>query len=239
MASQVETKRIPFSTISQTLEQGIDGADPARADGLQRMHQLRAVKATSLEREKVRLSKKLGAQHSRVLALNERIEFNRSLVRDLAVEVEHARTQIPTVDKDGWVLHGFVRDKDFQGVPNLTVAIYLAGGTWVQQVGNACTDDKGYFKLSYSRSRPDKTEDSEKRTVFVAAAAGAETRGPEVFIHVLDKSGAHIYIDRQPLTPQLGNVDYREIILGDVTSSCWPPDHDKDLRPDSNIPMEL
>jgi hypothetical protein len=40
MASQTETKRIPFSSISQALEQAIAGADPARAVGLLGLHRV-------------------------------------------------------------------------------------------------------------------------------------------------------------------------------------------------------
>jgi len=220
MASRTETKRIPFNTISQALDQSIAGADPARAVGLQDLHRVRAAKTTGMEREQARLSQKLGARDPRVLALNQRIESNRSFVRDLSIEIDHARTEAPVADENTWIVHGFVRDKDLTGVPNLTVAIYDEKGTWIQALGFACTDARGYFKLSFSRT--DKTEDSEKPTVSIAAVAGTATRGPEVFIHVLDKTGTHICIDKRPLTPQLGNVDYREIILGNGT--CRPPE---------------
>lgn len=220
MASQAETKRIPFDTISQTLEQGINGADPARASGLQNMHRLMGVKTKTLEREKARLSEKLGPRDPRVLALDERIESNRRLVRDLAVEVEHAGTQVPVVDKNTWVVHGFVRDNDLKGVPNLTVALYDPKGTWMQVVGYACTDEKGYFRLSFTRTV--KTGDSEE-LVFSHVASGTVTRGSEVFIHVLDKGGVHIYVDKHPLTPQLGKVDYREIRLSAAGGGCTPP----------------
>jgi hypothetical protein len=233
MANQAESKRIPFNTISQTLEQGIDGADSARVDGLQRLNQLRKVKATVLEREVARLE----PGHPRGLALNERIELNRRLILDLAVEIEHAETQIPVVDKNTWVVHGFVRGKNLKGVPSLTVAIYDAKGTWIQAMGYACTDDKGYFKLTLS-STTDKTEDAENLAVFPDAAATSATRGPEVFIRVLDKSGVHIHIDQHTLTPQLGSVDYREIILSNGKGNCRPPSGTPDPVPRPQEPTE-
>ena len=52
MASQTETKRIPFSTISQALEQGIAGADPARAVGLLGLHRVRAAKTSPFKVQK-------------------------------------------------------------------------------------------------------------------------------------------------------------------------------------------
>jgi hypothetical protein len=223
MASQSETKRIPFSTISQALEQGIAGADPARATGLQDLHRVRAAKTKGMEREQVRLGQKLGARDRRVLALDQRIELNRGFVRDLAIEIDHARTEAPVADKNTWIVHGFVRDKELNGVPNLTVAIYDEKGTWIQALGFACTNERGYFKLSFSSARAGAGNSSFTTAAStVSATITAATRGPEFFIHVLDKTGTHIGIDRRPLTPQLGNVDYREIILGNDT--CRPPE---------------
>jgi hypothetical protein len=139
-----------------------------------------------------------------VLALNRNIELNRGFVRDLAVEFDHARVEAPIADTNTWIVHGFVRDKALKGIQNLTVAIYDEKGTWIQALGFACTEERGYFKLNFS-------------------SAKAAKRGPEVFIHVLDKTGAHICIDKGPLTLELGDIDYREIILGDDTGVCRPP----------------
>lgn len=52
MASQTETRRISFSSISQALEQGIAGADPARAVGLLGLHRVRAAKTQGMERSR-------------------------------------------------------------------------------------------------------------------------------------------------------------------------------------------
>jgi hypothetical protein len=224
MASQSETKRIPFTAIAQTLEQSIDGADPARATGLQDLHRVRAAKIQGMEREQARLSQKLGPRDPRVLALNQRIELNRGFVRDLAIEIDHTRTEAPVADENTWIVHGFVRDKELTGIPNLTVAIYDEKGTWIQALGFACTNERGYFKLSFSSAKAGEETSSFTTTAAttVSATIAAATRSPEVFIHVLDKSGTHICIDKRPLTPQLGNVDYREIILGNGT--CRPPE---------------
>lgn len=231
MASQSETKRIPFSTISQALEQGIAGADPARAVGLQGLHRVRAAKTTGMEREQARLGQKLGARDPRVLALQQRIESNRDFVRDLAIEIDHARTEAPVADKDTWIVHGFVRDKELTGVPNLTVAIYDAKGTWIQALGFACTDERGYFKLSFSSAKTGTGTSTFATTAAstVSATITAATRGPDFFIHVLDKAGTHLCIDKRPLTPQLGNVDYRETILGNGT--CRPPEDSTAPKP--------
>jgi hypothetical protein len=227
MASQTETKQISFSSISEAVEQGIAGADPARAVGLLGLHRVRAAKTKGMEREQARLSKKLGPRDPRVLALNRNIELNRGLVRDLAVELDHAGIEAPIADANTWIVHGFVRDRALKGIPKLTVAIYDGKGAWIQALGFACTDERGYFKLSFSSAKPGAGTRSVATTgaTTVSATITAATCGPELFIHVLDKTGAHIFIDKGPLTLQPGNVDYREIILGDGTGTCQPP-HD-------------
>ncbi|MGH8583539.1 MAG: hypothetical protein ACREWG_12300 [Gammaproteobacteria bacterium] len=225
MASQSDTKRVPFTSITQALEQAIDGADPARAAGLQGLHRVRAAKTKGMEREQARLSQKFGARDPRVLALNQRIELNRGFVRDLAIEVDHAGTESPIADENTWIVHGFVRDKALAGLPNLTVAIYDTKGTWIQAVGFACTDERGYFKLSFSRAKgAEGTSSFTPAASTVSATITAATRGPEFFIYVLDKTGAHLCVDKRPLTPELGNVDYREIILGNGAGTCRPPE---------------
>lgn len=178
-----------------------------------------------MEREQARLGQKLGALDPGVLALNQRIELNRGFVRDLVIEIDHARTEAPVAHETTWIVHGFVRDKELTGVPNLTVAIYDEKGTWIQALGFACTDERGYFKLSFtSATAGTGTSSFTPAASTVSATSAAATRSPEVFIHVLDKTGTHICIDKRPLTPQLGNVDYREIILGNGTGTCRPPE---------------
>jgi len=51
-----------------------------------------------------------------------------------------------------------------------------------------------------------------------------------------DKTGTHISIDKRPITPQLGNVDYREIILGNGT--CRPPEDATAPKPGPQDPAE-
>ena len=230
MLSSRKERSIPLNTISETLEKGLSGTDAERKMGIGRLMRVRDVKATRLEREKLRLSKKLVTNHPRVMELTNKIEVNRGLIRDLEVQRDHAGTEIPGTDENTWVLHGFVRDKNFKGVPNLTVALYDQQGKWVGQLGYACTDKTGYFKLSYSHMR----DDSEKP--WFTTLAGKTKQGPQVFIHVSDQKGMLLYTDKQPLTPELGQVDYREIILGDEVDVCKPPEDTARPKPGTEKP---
>lgn len=217
MPSARKERKISLSSVSETLENGLSGVDVERRMGLEGLMRVRSVKAQSLEREKSRLGKKLGRDHPHVVALINKIEMNRGMIRDLTVEVEHAKTEVPTVDENTWVLHGHVRDKNLKGIPNLTVALYDEKGNWIRQLGYGCTDRTGYFKLSYSRTK----EDVDKPETTIAE--GQTKPGPELFIHILDQNGNHLCTDIESITPELGRVDYREIILGDDLGICKPP----------------
>lgn len=200
----IKDKNISESDIERELNNGIAGADQQRAAELERLQVVRKAKANSLQREQARLSNKLGATHPRIVALNTKIKINQGLIGDLVVEAERAKTKIPDVDNKSWAAHGYVRDRKFNGVPNLTVALYDRSKHWIKGLGYACTQKNGYFRL-------------ESRSSLIG-----EKR--QVYLHVVDHQGAHLYIDKNPLTPTYGMVDYREIILSGEAPVCVPPD---------------
>ncbi|TLD40855.1 MAG: hypothetical protein JETT_2874 [Candidatus Jettenia ecosi] len=230
MVSSRKERSIPLNTISGTLEKGLSGTDAERKMGIEGLMRVRDVKATRLEREKLRLSKKLGANHPRVMELTNTIEVNRGLIRDLEVQRDHAGTEIPGIDENTWILHGFVRDKHFKGIPTLTVALYDQQGKWVEQLGYACTDKTGYFKLSYSHMRDDREKP------WFTTLADKTRQGPQVFIRISDQKGMLLYTDKQPVIPEPGQVDYREILLGDEVDMCKPPEGTMQPKPGTEKP---
>src|ERR1051326_42419 len=115
---------ITLDDVMRKVDENVAGADVERADKLDRLQTLRRAKATGMQREYDRLSARFGANHPRVLGLAIKMEANRLLRRDLAVETVRARTETPEVDDQTWVLHGYVRDQELKPVPNLTVAPY-------------------------------------------------------------------------------------------------------------------
>lgn len=217
MTGQREDKRIPFCDITKGLNQGIEIADPLRTAGLERLARVRAIKETGLKREQERLKAKLGAEHPRVSAIATKLDANRELKRDVELGLSRVATPAVRPEENSWVLHGHVRDKNRAGVPNLTVALYDDKGQWIRELGYACTDKSGYFKLLHSRAKPGVTD------VGKEGEAPKTGSGKKVYIHVTNAQGTHLYVDKQPLTPEPGRVDYREIILGEDAVSCVPP----------------
>lgn len=230
-----KTTRVPHAEVAKGINQGLEQADPLRLEGLTRLQRVREIKAASLTREQARLSQKLGANHPRVTALAQNLDVNRALLRDVDLGITRAQTAGVKPDPDSWILHGHVRNKDRAGLPGLTVALYDARNQWVEELGYACTDANGYFRLSAGRGNAAPKETAEAGTDVKAvrdakeapeaskgAVADMQTaRG--VHIHVLDGNRKTLYRGEEALEPALGEVVYREIILDDC-GDCAPPD---------------
>lgn len=194
-------KELTADEVAVEIDKAFTGADTHRADQLDQLKVMREARTGGMEREAARLSAKLGPDHPRVVALTGAIETNRDLVNQLTVEVERARTPTPSVDPKSWILHGYVRDQRLKGVAGVTVALYNEKGVWVQRLGYACTDAKGYFILR---------------------ATDISGIDRPVFVRVV-RGGTVIYTDKIEMTPGPGRVDAREIILSDKGVVCAPP----------------
>ena len=197
-----QKKTISFDKASDEFDKGIEGADALRADGLSQLNAMRAVKEQRMNRERSRLVAKLGADHARVTQIDQRLKINVAMMRDLKLEAAKARTEIPTVDQNTWVLHGYVRNKALQPMPNLNVVLFDVAGKEIAGVNHGCTNADGYYKLSQK------------------IPGGVSTLA---FVRVLNKSGSVLYADSVGLQPAAGTIDYREIILSGEVDVCVPP----------------
>lgn len=221
-------KKVSLTEAARTLQSGIQGADPARVQQLSGLQALRQAKSTSLTREHARVSQARGPQHPQTAALAQKLALNQALTLHLERAAAASRARVPDVDADSWIVHGHVRTRALQPVPQVTVALYTRDGHWLREFGHDCTDAEGHFKLCV---KP-RVKAPEVKTPEVAATAGLaksasvgdmDTRASDrqVFLRVTDGEQRLVGIDKRPLTPRLGQVDYREIILGEA--ACTPP----------------
>lgn len=228
-----EQKKVSFGEIGNGLNQGLESADPLRLEGLQTLQRVRAVKDTSLAREQERLAKKYGVQHPRVQAIAAKREANRELQQDVEVAVQRAQTPAVTPDPKAWTLHGYVRDAAFHGIRHLKVALYDDKKRWVEELGYACTDANGYFRLAPTAGAAPESEQvpaaEDVQEKLSRAAAGKPSR--RLYIHVSNADDVTLHIDEDPVTPKLGEVVYREIILDGDIEGCPPPGGGKPSKP--------
>ena len=216
MAKSTPQPDVSPEEAARTLENQIAGLDPQRAEALEGLKKLRAVRGAGYVRERERLALKYGADDPRVAALGDKARFNAGLSRDLDFEIDRAKTEAPVADEKSYVLHGFVRDRKGAGVPRLTVALYDDKGNLLRVFGQACTDERGYFIL---RAGGTSREPKERETAVIAR------------LYVLDANGATVHVEKEPVQPQLGEVDFRIIILGEQAAPCGPAPETRPTEP--------
>lgn len=201
-----EYRKITVDDVSRGIDKGFDTGDEHRAASLESLQPVRKAKGASLWREHERLAIKYGPEHPRVQELAGRAALNQGFLSDLVIETTRAKTKIPVLDEATWILHGYVWDHNRNGFPKLTVALYERGdhtSNWVKELGFACTNDIGYFKLEAHNLK--------------------DYSSSPVFMRVLSREGQALYIATYPLTPQAGRLDYREVTIGGESIECTPP----------------
>ncbi len=202
----MEQRTFSEAEIIGKIDTSLDEVDNLRLDGLNRLRLMHDVKKRGLVKEHQRLVDYLGPEHPRVKTLAARISSQEMLDQDLESEINRAQIQVPTVAADSWMVHGLVLGKASQGQSGLTVGLYDEKSKWLRELGHSCTDARGYFALVYHPH------------VSIAQQA---FESMQVFLQVSDQNAKVLYKDPEPLSPKIGQIDYRVIHLtGEV---CTPP----------------
>lgn len=203
--AKVKKCSIEALQVEKELEQTIKAADPVRAESLNKLQRLRTIKTKNQERERLRLTEKLGSDHPRVKLLQTKIETNKEFSRNLKLEMARAQTEAPVVDEDSWVVHGRVFNKQLKPVPGMKAALYDKDGCPIQTCGREITDKTGYFKLAI------------KDIASHSLDAATQTTPENGFLYVLDKESVIVHEDKRPLPITAGQVQYLEVVLDDGT----------------------
>ncbi len=197
------------------IDASFDSVEKLRGEGLDRVKLFHSIKHRALEKEQKRLSGKLGSDHPRVVKMAARIRYNKSMFKELNVEIEKAKISVPSLKENSWMVHGRVLDKDKKGVSGLTVGLFDEKGSWVKKLGYGCTDKRGYFSIIYPRNGEERKEVPESM---------------ELFLYVSDKDYKILFKDSEPLFVKIGQIDYREIYLTDE-EICPPPEPGEEIIP--------
>ncbi len=230
MKQRNDSKKITYAEISGNLDRNFDALDPQRASDLSALARVREAKSTQMQREQTRLSAKLGSAHPRVTALSAKRAANESLVERLKVDAARAQAPSPSLDPDAWIVHGHVYGPDRSAQAERVVTLHDADDKQLVET-QARTDGNGHFVLCVRRDTP---KDPGTGPPPTPGATVDPSRGPalrmepkasassrqRVYLHVSDISGKTLHRDTRALTPALGQVDYREIVLTD--DPCGP-----------------
>ncbi|OPY51003.1 MAG: hypothetical protein A4E49_02503 [Methanosaeta sp. PtaU1.Bin112] len=164
---------------------------------------LQAIKQTLLQAEALRLKKKLGADHMRVLQMETRLKQNLSIVEDLEVKAELAKIHVPEIPEGGTLLHGRVTGKSYRGIKGLRVFIESGKGDEFRSLAGE-TDASGYYAIQIDSGTIDKL---------------GRLRKIETYLTVSSKKGKIIHKGHEPLilksdTSLIANVVLDLSILG-------------------------
>lgn len=195
--------------VTENVNLTFDRMDGLRLDGLQDINTFQQVKRNALKKEKERLTDKLGPHHQRVVAVEAKIRDINNMEKDVKVLIAEASITVDPVDENTWKVHGKVMDKDRKGIQGLTAALYDKDGNWQKEVGYGCTNDQGYFSITYSTG-----ENSQQQV----------STDTELFLYILDKNHNILYKDQEPLFVHPGHIDYRAIYIADEGEVCTPPE---------------
>lgn len=221
---------IPVDDTIRGITSGLAQLDAARAAAYENLLIVRAVKDKQLSVEQQLIEMKYGPDDPQIAAIKARLAINQAIRTDLTVAQVQAATPQPIVDGNSYVFHGFVRDRQRQARPQLTVALYDPSGFWVREAGYSNTDPNGYFLLRYTQVAPVKGKKAE------IDQSSARFDGKSLEVRVYDSQQKLLYRDPTPLSPKLGQVDYRVIIFEE--SAGAPPPVSADSAPPITAPNE-
>lgn len=195
-------------------ESDLAKGDTVRASALTGLQKLHTARARHAQREQLWLAATSGENDPDVIRLKTEVAIEERFEKALNAEIDRVSIPAPAGDERTWTVYGFVRDQELRGQSNLTVALFDRSNRWIDAVGHACTDSRGYFQLHYA-----------------PAGEPAAERFREVFIHVSNSKQEVLYRDKKPMKAAIGAVLYREIVLGDDCATCQPPPGDTDEPP--------
>lgn len=208
-----------FKEITEKIDLSFNQMDSLRLEGLDDLKTFHMIKKKAMKKERERLVKKLGTEHSRVMSLDKKINYTVGMLNDMNVMITEAKIDVKPVDENTWRVHGKVFkivENIKIGIKGLTVALHDIEGVWRKELGYSCTDENGYFSIDFTIN--------ERTARYVSMEE-------ELFLYVSDKDHQILYQDPDFLTIKPGSIDYRAILLlGDDDISgpgidiCTPPE---------------
>lgn len=201
--ARIKSCNVTQAQVKDELDNTLKTADPVRITSLQKFERVRSARTKNQEREKLRLSEKLGAKHPRVMALQAKIDSNNDIARNLKWESVRAGTEVPKLESDNWLVHGRISNNRLDAVTGMRAALYDRSGCPVKTCGSDITDKTGYFNLTI------------KNVDNTFPGSSGETEHQEVFLYILNKDDVTVYKDKRPLSIQAGQMQYLETVLND------------------------
>lgn len=210
-------KKITTEEAGNRLIEGFECMDDSKLAGLESVERVQNVKSGLNTREAKRLEVKYGNNSPQAVKARAKVSYYNTAKVGLAEQVQMASAKPPRFEADSWRFQGRVVDTKNQGLSGLTVSLFDEKGEWIRALGQDCTDEKGFFTITYKQEKREK-------------AALANASNQVLIPTVSDNSKTVLHQEKEPVFLKIGRIDSRLIILGE--ESCGTP---PDSIDDNNI----
>ncbi len=199
MATRQEFKVKASAEAQKALGELLRQATDARIPGLQRLARLQERRSERLAGAGKRLSKSLGKDDPRVVALSG-MAASADRLRTEASVVAKRESRKPRVKSNEWAAFGRVMDAKGKPVAGLRARITDKDHKPDDKLPGGDTDEFGDFFL----------------VLAVKSVFSDRTGSFEPHLQVTDTAGKELFFSQQPLDPRAGQAEYFEIILGET-----------------------
>lgn len=233
MRKQDNKKQISKAEIQGAIEAGTQEHDVFRSQAMQSLSVFRRKKDILYVREQQRLTQKYSRQDARVQATELKQNTNADFIRGLGMEINRANTQVPVINERSWLVHGYVYDREGCPLASTDVTLYRLDGQRVTEIPSVKTNNNGYYKLSYEASvdKVNRLTETDASTEPMTAATGISDKQATdsglrininrptddgkntVFVRAMLTNNSDACADSTPMVPELGAVNYRDIII--------------------------
>ncbi len=189
---------------TKTLLQGLGKAEDLRKAGYVTSLELHATKTALQRRELDRLSQKYGAQHPTVQRITGAIAHSSKLAK--AIQMQQVRADNPVLPAAAGtcLIQGIAMNKEGKPKAGITVSLFAKDQTWVRELGYACTDASGIFKL-----------------LITDARALEQYAGLPLFLTATNDRQEVLCRDTAEITVANGETRVRHLVMDD--RNCPPP----------------
>jgi len=106
-----ENDKSEYEELAGKLSSQLGMFNSLNAEGLNEIKTVKILSQVLLSQEIKRLGEKLGNEHPRVKKMQQQVKENSNLLKELEVEVEISKIEVPNVPTDGALVHGRITDK--------------------------------------------------------------------------------------------------------------------------------
>ncbi|MBB3191862.1 hypothetical protein [Halomonas cerina] len=211
-------RQLSGEEIGSQLEANLKEADNRRYQGLDQLARLEQAKQAQRRRERKRLMAKYGSDSPKVRRLEAKLDAGEDLITGARVERQRlditASSEVATQE---WVLKGFLRGLDGEGLRGVTLVLSWDQNRVDEPVALTRSHSDGSFefrrKLGGDLEGEAGLGEAEEETQEQQEQQEQLAEPQPLWLHVLDPEGKVVVTDSEAVWPTSGVLDYRDLTV--------------------------